>query len=110
MDISFGDKKLKKYANDDKQGIKNLGQIRHKKYKARLDQLKASKTLEDVRHQPGNFHELKGDRKGEWACDLDQPYRLIFKPQEYPIPTSEDGNYLWLNILGVEILEIVDYH
>ena len=76
----------------------------------RLDQLRASKTLEDVRYQAGRFHELTGDRKGQWACDLDHPYRLIFKPQENPIPSTEDGNYIWIEILGVEILEIVDYH
>ncbi len=110
MDISFEDKKLEKYANNDKQGVKKLGQLRHKKYKMRLDQLRNSKTLEDVRYQPGRFHELIGDRKGQWACDLDQPYRLIFKPQEDPIPKNEDGNYIWIEILGVEILEVVDYH
>lgn len=25
----------------------------------------------------GHYHELLGDRKGEWACDLDQPNRLL---------------------------------
>ena len=82
----------------------------HKKYKMRLDQLRASKTLEDVRHQPRRFHELKADRKEQWACDLERPYRLIFRPQEDPIPTSEDDNYIWIEILGVEVIEIVDYH
>lgn len=110
MKISFEDRKLEKYANNDKQGLKHLGVLRHKKYKMRLDQLKASKTLEDVRHQAGRFHELTGDRKGQWACDLDHPYRLVFRPQENPIPSTEDGNYIWIEILGVEILEIVDYH
>ena len=110
MDITFGNKKLETYANNDKKGHKTLGTKRFKKYKQRLDQLKASKTLEDVRHQPGRFHELTNDRKGQWACDLDHPYRLIFEPQENPIPTNDDGNYLWIKITGVEIIEIKDYH
>jgi len=110
LDIKFENKKLEKYANNDKAGIKDLGKLRHKKYKQRLDQLKASKTLEDVRHQPGKFHELKADRKGQWACNLDQPYRLIFMPQEDPIPTDESGNYIWVEITSVEIIEITDYH
>ncbi|WP_373060449.1 type II toxin-antitoxin system RelE/ParE family toxin [Zunongwangia sp. H14] len=110
MEIEFLDKKLEQCANKDKIGNKKLGAIRFKKYKKRLDQLKASKTLEDVRFQPGNFHELREDRKGQWACDLDQPYRLIFKPKEDPIPTDEDGKYIWVEILGVEIIEIEDYH
>lgn len=56
------------------------------------------------------YHELTGDRKGQWACDLDQPYRLIFEPHENPIPTDNSGKYIWLEIKGVEILEITDYH
>ena len=53
-----------------------------------------------------------GDRKGQWACDLDQPYRLIFEPHEKPIPKNAEGRYLWIEIeiKGVEIIEIVDYH
>ena len=110
MDITFGENKLEKYANDNRLGQKKLGTLRYKKYKQRLDQLKSSKTLEDVRHQPGRFHELNGDRKGQWACDLDHPYRLIFIPLDNPIPTDEDGKYIWVEIIGVEVIEIEDYH
>jgi proteic killer suppression protein len=110
MKINFGNKKLETYANNDRKGQKNLSPKRFKKYKQRLDQLRASKTLEDVRHQPGRFHELTNDRKGQWACDLDHPYRLIFEPQEKPIPTNDDGKYLWIKITDVEIIEIKDYH
>lgn len=110
MDIIFDDQDLEKYANNDRLGQRKLGSARFKKYKQRLDQLKASETLEDVRHQPGRFHELTSDKKGQWACDLDHPYRLIFQPQEKPIPTNDDGQYLWIKITGVEILKIEDYH
>jgi len=110
LDIKFGDKKLKKYANDDKAGKKKLGQRMFELYKQRLDQLKASKTLEDLRHHPGKFHELTRDRKGQWACNLVHPYRLIFTVQEDLIPTDDAGKYIWIEIAGVEILEITDYH
>ncbi len=50
------------------------------------------------------------DRKGQWACDLDHPYRLIFTPHETPIPTDPNGRYIWIEIKSVEIVEIVDYH
>ena len=110
MNIKFESNNLQKYANDDRSGSKKLGQQRFKKFKQRLDQLKASKTLEDVRFQPGRFHELTSDRKGQWACDLDHPYRLIFEPQENPIPTDDDGKYIWVEIKAVEIIEIDDYH
>lgn len=110
MDITFDDQELEKYANNDRLGQRKLGPARFKKYKQRLDQLKASTTLEDVRHQPGRFHELTSDKKGLWACDLDHPYRLIFQPQEKPIPANNDGQYLWIKITGVEIIKIEDYH
>jgi len=110
MDITFDDNKLKKYANDDKRAIRKLGAIQAGLYKERLDDLRAADTLDDVRYLPGNFHELVGTRKGQWACSLDGQNRLIFKPHENPIPENESGQYIWLEILGVEVVEIVDYH
>jgi len=76
----------------------------------RLSDMRDVHSLEAVKNLPGKYHELKGNRKGQWSCDLDQPYRLIFKPHENPIPSSPDGYYLWIEIKGVEIIEIVDYH
>ena len=110
MDITFSNRKLLKMANNERLAIRNLGSVRAKLYKARLDDIDAAITLEDVRHLPGNYHELTADRKGQWACDLDQPYRLIFQPHEDPIPTDVNGKYIWIEITGVEIIEITNYH
>lgn len=110
MEISFKTKKLEKLANDDKKRQRELGALRAELYGRRLDDLRTATTLEDVRFLPGHYHELLGDRKGEWACDLDQPYRLIFVPHENPIPTDGNGKYLWIEIRGVEITEITNYH
>lgn len=110
MIITFGNRKLNKYANDDRLAVKNLGKRVAEIYKRRLDDLEAAESLEDVRYLPGRFHELKENRKGQWACDLVHPYRLIFTPLENPIPTDKDGKYIWVEINGVEIVEIEDYH
>jgi len=110
MNITFKQKKLQKISNDDRKLFKELGKIRAKKLKQRLGELRAAETLEDVRYLPGNYHELTKNRKGQWACDLDQPYRLIFTPLEQPIPEDNDGKYIWIEILDVEIIEIADYH
>lgn len=110
MDITFNTKRLAKYANQNRLAQQKLGALRARKYKQRLDDLLAVTTLEDVRHLPGRYHELSGNRKGEWACDLDQPYRLIFIPHEDPIPTNDEGQYIWLEIKGIEIIDITDYH
>lgn len=110
MEILFSSKKLEKLANDYKRCQKEMGIIGAKRFHTRLLDLYAATTLEDVRFAPGRFHELKGDRKGQWSCDLDHPYRLIFEPYEKPIPTNESGNFIWAQIKIIEIIEIVDYH
>lgn len=89
---------------------RKLGKREASLFKQRLDDLRAAQTLEDVRNLPGNYHELVGNRKGQWACNLVHPNRLIFEPQENPIPTNDDGQYLWIEIKGVEITNIEDYH
>ncbi|MBI4645156.1 MAG: killer suppression protein HigA [Bacteroidia bacterium] len=108
MEITFSNKKLEKLANDYRKCQKEFGQIRARLYNKRLLDLKNAVSLEDVRTLPGNYHELVGNRKGQWACDLDQPYRLIFEPHENPIPTDEHGKYIWLEIKGVEVIEIIE--
>ena len=38
----------------------------------------------------------------------------FFEPElkfiEDPVPTDENGKYVWIEIKGVEIVEIVNYH
>lgn len=110
MDIKFRNKKLEKLANDPRKCKQELGEPRAKLFLTRLTDLRDAETLEEVRNLPGKYHELTATRKGQWACNLDQPYRLIFVPQENSIPTNEDGQYIWAEIVGIEITEIVDYH
>lgn len=110
MNISFKNKKLEKLLDNPSKLTRELGPLRTKLFLTRLGALINATTLEDVRNLPGNFHELKADRKGQWACDLEQPYRLIFEPHEDPIPTDASGRYVWLEIKGVEVIEITNYH
>ncbi len=110
MNISFRNRKLEKCANKDGFSLKTFGPIRSKLYKQRIDDLRAANSLEETRYLPGKFHELTADRKGQWACNLDHPYRLIFEPHEDPIPENEDGQFIWCEIKGIEIIEIADYH
>jgi len=110
MEISFKNKKLMKYANDSTARNKALGAIGGKLFYQRISDLKTARNLEDIRNLPGGYHELLENRKGQWACNLVHPYRLIFEPHENPIPTDKDGRYIWIEIKGVEIVEIVDYH
>jgi proteic killer suppression protein len=110
MNISFYSKKLEKLANDDRKLLKEYGKVMASKIRLRLTQLRDANTLEDVRSLPGRFHELTDNRKGQWACDLVQPYRLVFEPHEKPVLVDDHGCYIWVAIKGVEIIEITDYH
>lgn len=110
MKITFIDRKLEQLANDDRKMVRELGKIQATILRRRLTQLEDAKTLEDVRNLSGNYHELKNNRKGQWGCDLDQPYRLVFTPQENPIPINTDGQYIWLEITGIIVIEIINYH
>jgi proteic killer suppression protein len=110
MNITFQNKWLEKIVNNDRLLIREFGQPRADKIRLRLTQLNDALTLEDVRYLSGNYHELTHTRKGQWACDLDQPYRLIFEPHERPIPTDKHGSYVWIEVSGVEIIEIINYH
>src|SRR5690606_40707056 len=104
--ISFADRKLEKLSRDYNMCRHKMGVTRAKLFMKRLNMLSDARTLEDVRHLPGNFHELTGDRKGQWACSLDQPYRLVFAPREYPAPTKEGR----AKIQGIAVIEIINYH
>ncbi len=106
MDIIFANKKLEKWANNSAVAKKKLGNIRADKYHQRLDDLRDAESFECLKFLPGNYHSLSGDRNGQWACDLDQPYRLIFEP----ISFTENQTIVLKEIRIVKIIEIVDYH
>ena len=110
MTLTFADKKLEKMAADYDLCCRKMGSIRAAIYHTRLGVFLDVKTLEEVRSLPGRFHTLYGNRRGQWACDLDHPYRLIFRPDVHPVPVNEHGQFIWSAITSVEILEITDYH
>lgn len=73
MHILFEDKKLKKCATDKTYALKTLGQRRVQRYVDRLAQISDAANFESLRGLPGHYHDLVGNRAGQWACDLDQP-------------------------------------
>jgi len=110
MIITFADKKLKKYANDNSLAVRKMGAKRARLYQQRLEDMADSESFADLEYLPGRFHQLKENRKEQWACDLDHPNRLIFEPAEKPVPTDEHGKQVLIEIKTVEIIEITDYH
>ena len=106
MNILFEDKNLEKCATDRGYALKRIGQRRAQRYAVRLMQIDRAVNFEQLRGLPGRYHELVGNRAGQWACDLDQPYRLIFK-------SNNNGpvvQIVWTKERTAKILEIADYH
>lgn len=110
MDITFANKKLEKLANNFGLAQRKMGNDRATKYHQRLGDMRDVESYNDLQSLPGNFHNLSGDRNGQWSCSLDHPYRLIFEPGVQPVPTNEHGTPVLTEMKIVYIIEIVDYH
>ncbi len=111
MDIIFRDQKLAKVCNDESLLKRKYGQMRAKLLRRRLDEFRAAENLEVLRSLPSvRCHELKGDRKGTLAVNLDHPYRLIFEPANDPVPRKLDGGLDWTKVTAIRVLSVEDYH
>jgi len=111
MDILFQDQKLEKVCNNESLLVQKCGPKRAKLLRRRLDDLKAIDNLEVLRSLPQmSCHELKGNREGTLAVNLDHPYRLIFEPANDPIPKKPDGGLDWTCITVIRVLTVEDYH
>ncbi len=111
MDILFQDQKLGKACNDQSLLVRKFGSIRGKLLRRRLDEFRAADNLEILRSLPQiRCHELKENRKGTLAVDLDHPYRLIFEPANNPIPRKSDGGLNWKEVTVIRVLAVENYH
>lgn len=107
--IQFPDQKFAKEVNDTRLLQRRYSAQRAKLIRRRVDELRAAQTLNDMRSLPtARYHELRGNRAGQLAINLDQPYRLIFTPAP-PIPTKPDGGMDWTHVTAVIVLEVEDY-
>ncbi len=111
MDIAYKTKKMIKIFNSQGALIREYGSERARKIKMRQDFLRAATNLAQVPvSPPTRRHELKGDRKGEFAVDLTRNYRLVFEPNHDPLPRREDGGFDLQAITAITIIAVEDYH
>ena len=110
MDILFRTDKLRRLCNDDRVAMRSIGANGAKRLRQRLDDLAAAGCLEDMRTLPGRCHELKGDRAGQLAMDLDGGRRLTFEPATEPRPKKVDGGLDWRGVTSIRVVEVGDYH
>ena len=72
-----------------------------------LDQLDSATSLDDLRDLTG-FHELKGDRAGEYAVTITANWRLTFTPvieTQMDETTGEENKFFHVSRVDLE-----DYH
>lgn len=89
-------------------GQKRFGAVRWKLLRKRLAALAAAPTLRDMRGVAG-FHQLTGDRAGQFAMKLDGAVRLVLEP-DHPVPLLDDGGINESAVMGVVVVEVVNYH
>ena len=110
MQVRFVTDKLKKTCESKPERTRRFGGPTADKLKSRLDDLDAAFSMEDLRHLPGHWEELKGDRHGQFSCRLAAGLRLIVQPTRQPPPCKPDGGLDWRSIDDVTVIEVVDYH
>ncbi len=110
MKVEFLDARLKKSCEDKATRQRQFQKAAADKLATRLDDLAAAANMETVRHLPGNWEELTGNRRGQLACRLDKKLRLVVRPTKQPPPAKPDGGLDWGAIDAVTVLEVVNYH
>ncbi len=111
MDIFFQDQKLAKVCSSESLLIRKYGPVCARLIRRRLDEFRAAENLEVLRFLPKlRCHELKGNREGTLAVDLDHPYRLIFEPANDPTPRKPDSGLDWQQVTAIRVLSVEDYH
>ena len=107
MKIYFSTKRLQKTFNSHVELVKKYGDDQAKIIERRMIVLKSAGNLAEVPTiKPERCHQLQGDRKKEFAVDLKQPFRLIFRPKE----DTSNEKYDLIAITEILILEVENYH
>ena len=94
----YKNKKIEKICTDQTAAIKKHGSQTAVRIKQCVSIIRAADSVESlIRDRVRRCHALTQDRKGQYAMDLAQPYRLIFEV---------DGDEVQIAC----IIEITDYH
>ena len=114
MEIFTKDKSLGKALMDEAICKQRFGADMAKKLKIRVAALRAAESLAAFwppKSGSERCHELKADRKGTFSIDLNQPYRLLFKPIEDEPPKDRSNDQeRWDSITEIDLIAIEDTH
>lgn len=109
MEIQYASKDLGKTLTDDRLVRKKYGKVSDA-IKARLADLRAVESLDDMRNMPGKIEELRQDRKGQFSIRISANWRMILIPANDPVPTKSDGGIDWTAVSSVTVIKMEDYH
>lgn len=110
IDVSWSSRQLQKACSTDKAGTQHWGPDQWKILRRRLVSLLAAGSLRDMAGVPGKCHALTSDRRGQFALALWGQYRLVFEPDQDPVPRLPDGAVDEAAVARIRVLEVVDYH
>jgi plasmid maintenance system killer protein len=114
MEIFASDSKLRCAIEDEKVRQRVFGADTAKKLAVRITALEAADSLADFwppKSGPERCHELLGKLIGTFSIDLNQPYRLLFRPVELNTPSDRsDEQTRWKSIKAIEIVAIENTH
>ncbi len=109
MDVEFNKNKMKKTCESGKDLIRTFGQSRARKIQRRLTVLGEADCLEHISHRPPERrHQLSGNRDEEFTVDIEDQWRIIFKPNHDEIPRKEDGGIDISKVTSILIIDICE--
>ena len=108
MDVDFATAKLRALCERHAQMVAAFGLPCAKKLQSRLADLEAAAFVIDL--VAGRPHPLKHDRLGRFSVDLHGAIRLVFEPNQDPIPRKTDKSIAWNQVGTVRVVYIGDYH
>ena len=110
MKVRYKDKKIREICENQKKAIKRYNKIIAEKLIFSIEFLKNSNSLKDVADYTNfRLHELKYDRKGQFAIDLGKTtgYRLII---EHITVNRKNETISYESINIVEIVEVSNHY
>lgn len=111
MEVWFKKAKMQKICNSASKLRGKYGTRMGSLIGQRLGELDRADTLADMSTVIGaRCHPLLENLKGLWAVNLVQPYRLVFRPANDPLPLLPDGGLDSSRVTAVEIDDVVNYH
>jgi len=108
MEVYYESARDEKLFNSEKRIRKTWPNLAEK-IKNRIAALRAAETLNDVSTLPPlRCHLLTGDKTGCFAVNIDEKYRLVFKPLEYDEAPS--GGIDKKTVKKITVLGVTNYH